>query len=337
MSDRISGSTSEQALGPVCHAVINTNRFDATLAAWRDFLGQRECFRDRLSERQARHWHAAALTGARQAWLMNELGEAWLCIIEDAEAEPVAPFTRRGWLALEVCVQNVDALFEELREGPFEILGEPADLDVSPNVRAMQVQGPAGEIVYLTEVRAEVPGFELARARCAVDRLFIPVALSADRASASRTWQAFAGIRTMQFDIRITVINRAWELPLERRHPVAVAQLGGGSLIEIDQLPGLRCQNHATGHLRSGIAMVGIEVRDLADLAAREATGELREGPFAGRCAALIRGYDNELIELIERRAEATAILRDQAMAASMQAPRPSQTSQPFATAGVAS
>jgi hypothetical protein len=41
----------------------------------------------------------------------------------------------------------------------FQVIGEQVNLDVSDNIRAMQVIGPAGEALYLTQVKAEVPTF----------------------------------------------------------------------------------------------------------------------------------------------------------------------------------
>ena len=249
---------------------------------------------------QARNWNAPGLAGANLVWLGNELGEPWLCVVEDDRAQPVNAFEHSGWLSLEVGARRVDALFENLRDSPFEILGEPADLDVSPNVRAMQVRGPAGEIVYLTEVRAEVPGFELARARCAVDRLFIPVLLASDRNQALETWEIFPDLEALRLNTRITVINRARGLPLTTKHPIATLQLAGGNLVEIDEIAGLRERPRAAGRLPPGLAVIGVAVSDLAVLPLPDAAYDVTEGPFAGRRAALIRGAAGELIELIE-------------------------------------
>ena len=97
------------------------------------------------------------------------------------DAEVVDPFRHQGWMSLEISVENVDALRPDLEGSPFRVIGEPANLDVSDDIRAMQAIGPAGEVLYLTEIKAEVPPFELPFARCAVDRLFIPVLLAPDR------------------------------------------------------------------------------------------------------------------------------------------------------------
>ncbi len=298
---------SKAAPGPTCHAVICTDRLQETVSAWCGHLRQRVHSRARLDAVQARGWGAPALAGARLVWLANALGEPWLCVLEDESAQPLDAFAHSGWLSLEVAVRHVDALFETLRGSPFEILGEPADLDVSPAVRAMQVRGPAGEVAYLTEVRAEVPGFDLARARCDVDRLFIPVLLAASRDQALKTWDCFPELAALRLETRITVINRARGLPVETRHPIATLQLAGGNLVEIDELDGLAKRPAAAGKLPPGLAMIGVEVHDLTGLGLPEPTYGLTQGPFAGRRAALVRGGAGELIEFIEVNEKSTS------------------------------
>lgn len=296
---------SGNAPGPTCHAVLCTDRLEDTVSAWCIHLRQREQVRGKLSAGGARNWNAPRLAGANLVWLGNELGEPWLCVVEDDRAPPVDAFQHSGWLSLEVGARRIDALREKLRDSPFEILGEPAALEVSPNVRAMQVRGPAGEVVYLTEVRAEVPGFELARARCEVDRLFIPVLLAADREEALKTWEMFPALRALRLETRITVINRARGLPPATRHPIAALQLAGGNLIEIDELEGLRERPRAAGGLPAGIAVIGVALPNAAAPPLPGVAYEVADGPFAGRRATLIRGAAGELIEFIEQRADA--------------------------------
>ena len=106
----------------------------------------------------------------------NKLGEPWLNIIQSPDEHPNIAFQNHGWLSLEISVADVDAVYEELKESSFEIIGLPANLDVSDDIKAMQAVGPDGEVLYLTEVKAPVPPFQLPFARCEIDRVFIAVA-----------------------------------------------------------------------------------------------------------------------------------------------------------------
>jgi hypothetical protein len=127
---------------------------------------------------------------------------------------------------------------------------------MSDAIRAMQVVGPSGEVLYLTEVKREVPPFDLPFARCSVDRLFIPVMTCPDREAALVHYEDLSGNEGLRFDTRITVISAALGLDREHRHPVATLQLRGSTLIEIDQVPGLRPAPFGGDLPPTGIALI---------------------------------------------------------------------------------
>jgi hypothetical protein len=231
------------------------------------------------------------------ALLANELGEAWLELIENPATKALDPFSHSGWFSLEICVADVDALRPAIDESLFKVIGEPANLEMSDNIRAMQVIGPAGEVLYLTEIKAPVPPFDLPTARCLVDRLFIPVILATDRSKTAAVYERLNGQDGMKFDTKITVINRARGLEISTQHPVCAQQLAGSNLIEIDQLDSLQPRS-GTGHkLPSGIVAITFAVRALPkDLPSQD----IKDGLFAGSKTACLRGEAGELIEMIE-------------------------------------
>jgi hypothetical protein len=248
-----------------------------------------------LSSAQSSAWGRPGLAGNPVTWLANELGEPWLQVIALPGLEPVDPFHHRGWFSLEINVESTDKLCPSLESSVFEVIGAPANLEVSDAIRAMQAIGPAGEVLYLTEVKAEVPPFELPFARCAVDRLFIPVMLTSDRDRSLRTYAELAGNDGLLFDTRITVINRARGLAIDTRHPVATLQLRGANLIEFDQIDGLADRPEHLG-LPPGIAWISFAVDSLP---AGASAHTVSQGPHAGRKAAFLRGAGKELYELI--------------------------------------
>lgn len=249
---------------------------------------------------EAGHWHCPGLAGTRVTWLANTLGEPWLRIIEAPQATYTEPFHRHGWLALEICVCDVDSLYRELEGSPFAIIGKPADLDVSPDIRAMQVVGAAGEVLYLTQIKAAVAGFDLPTARCAVDRSFIAVLLADNRARALTDYERFPATTGVKFETKITVLNRAHNLPVGQRHPVATIQLAGHNLIEIDELSGLRNHRHKPSALPPGISMMSLAAADLSALPVNQRIYTIPDGPYADCRASLLRGQNGELIEIIE-------------------------------------
>lgn len=271
------------SLGPCSAATVVCSDLAAGISAWGE-LEHTLHSRAQLSPAEAQRWGMPQAAGAPVAWLANALGEPWLRLIGDDTAAALPPFAHSGWLALEIAVQALDTLHARLRSSQyFRILGPPAELDVSPAIRAMQVQGPAGEVLYLTEITAPVAGFELPQARCRVDRLFIPVLLSTDRERSAQHFHRLGAQAPRFFDTRIGVINRARQLAADTRHPVATLQLAGSHLIEIDELGALQPRPAAACGLPAGIAVISMAT----------------QAPVASAAPHLLRGDAGELLELV--------------------------------------
>ena len=290
-------SLAAHLLGPALTATICTPDLDRSIEAWRGSLHHAVAGSGTLSAERAEQLGASRMAGARYARLANEPGEDWLELIEHCGAAELDPFAHSGWFSLEISVADVDHLRTTLDENMFRVIGEPANLEMSDNIRAMQVIGPAGEVLYLTEIKAEVPPFDLPFARCAVDRLFIPVILAGNRDTAAAVYEQLNGHAGMRFDTKITVINRARGLDISTQHPVCAQQLAGANLIEIDQLQGLRTRIRDDQTLPTGIVAITFSVNEIpTNLPHRVAT----QGPHEGCRTASLRGDAGELIQLVE-------------------------------------
>ncbi|MEM9305015.1 MAG: hypothetical protein AAGE01_23090 [Pseudomonadota bacterium] len=229
------------------------------------------------------------LAGAATAQLGPVGGDGhWLELVEDPEAVAIEAFHPPGWMALEVCVQGVDGFGASLRESPFAIAGEPANLAVGDAIRAMQVIGPGGEILYLTEIFDDLPPFELPRARFPVDQLFIPVLAASELDATLAFLEDVLEVAALRFDTRLGSLSRALGRDPESLYPVATMQLSGACLFEIDQLPGAP----APRPLRSqGIAAITLQTADAERLAARSGAMSTRQG-------VVLIGPDGERIVL---------------------------------------
>lgn len=284
-------------LGPTLRATLCTPSLERSIKAWEGSLHQHVHTRGQLDAVRATLLNAPGMAGAPFALLANELDEPWLELIENPATKALDPFAHSGWFSLEICVADVDALRPTIDESLFKVIGEPANLEMSDNIRAMQVIGPAGEVLYLTEIKAPVPPFDLPTARCVVDRLFIPVILASDRSETAAVYEQLNGQDGMKFDTRITVINRARGLEISTQHPVCAQQLAGSNLIEIDQLDSLQTRKGTGDNLPSGIIAITFAVETLPE----DHPGQvIRGGLFAGRKTACLRGEAGEWIELIE-------------------------------------
>lgn len=244
-------------LGRIASATLVARDLDPAEAGYRDGLGLAAVERFELTPADARHLDLPGLAGARGAWFGTAGAQPWLRVVEAPHARPIEPMHRHGWLSLEVLVGHVDRLAAGLTEPHWRILGPPADLDVSPAIRACQVLGPSGELMYLTEVKADVPPFELPRTDAPVAGLFIVVLSTPDREATARAWEMLAAREAWRFDTRITVLNRALDRPLPQRYPVAVLQLRERCLIEIDEVA-LDAPAAASRELVTGVHLVSI-------------------------------------------------------------------------------
>lgn len=252
----------EPLCGPVLHGTLVAPCADTVVAAYAGCFGFHVVSDQRIDPALAAAWDLAGVLGLRMVTMATASGASrWLRVIEVPECVPAAPLRRHGWMALEVSVQDVDLLAVVLRApgSPFRIIGQPAFLEISDKIRAMQVIGPAGEVLYLTEVRAPVPPFELPqRPADPVDCLFIPVLSAPDRASAARHYEQLAGRAALHVDTRITVLNAAFGCAPGFRYPIAVLQLAGCALIEIDEVGQAEAAPANACGLPSGIAMVSL-------------------------------------------------------------------------------
>jgi hypothetical protein len=194
-----------------------------------------------VSPPQAQAWRQPALANC-PSWTLAAPGAPPLMrVIELSGVLPRLTRHQHGWLALEVLVRDVDALAPQVAAAGFDIVGPPADLDVSPAIRAMQALGPAGEMLYLTEVKAPVPPFEIPLSATlpagqALGPLFIAVLSTPSRAAVLAALAPLAPKAVLSFETKITVLNRALGHELGKRWPVATVQWAGQSLFEVDEV-----------------------------------------------------------------------------------------------------
>ncbi len=239
------------------------------ISAYRDYLGLQLIADAPLPESLAAAWGKPALAGRRLVVMGADAADPsthWLRLLEVPGATAPAPMRQRGWLALEVLVRDVLALGRRLEGSPFRILGAPRPLSVSDDIWAMQVAGPAGETLYLTEVRAPVPPFELPmNARFTAERLFIPVLSAPDREAALAWYAARAGAATgsgLRFESRVSALSRALGLDPEHRRAVATLALAGRSVIEIDEVPEHPLPVPVAEGLPAGLAIVSLHTAE---------------------------------------------------------------------------
>lgn len=260
----------------------------------------------------AQLWCHPALAGRRSVLLhASQSPDTLLRLVES----PALPATRvaqpgHGWNAMEVLVRDPYSLADELQGSPFRLLIPPRPLPFDAAIHAMQVEGPAGELLYLTALPADRTILDLHAAQSRVDRPFIAILGCADVAAVLAFYSEALGTPTVSAAPTIVkVINDSFGLPDQYRVPLGIVKMPRDCLIEVDQLPAAAGPRpFATGELPTGFAVVSFECADLAALPVPwlQPPRALPEAPYRGRRAGLARGAAGELIELIESSLEAT-------------------------------
>jgi hypothetical protein len=250
--------------------------------AYTRWLRYRAVGRGAFPESMARACNAPSASGLPTLTLGPESGEpVHLRFVQDRASAGWRALTTHGWNCSEIVVRDVDALASELEDSPFRVIGPPASLQRFPMIRAMQVIGPVGECLYLTQIGAG-SGLRLPRAQSFVGRVFIVVAGGADLPALFRTYERFGNEFDPPVATRVRVISLANGLPPETDHRHGLVKLRDGTLIELDEYPDVtRPRPRSAGALPQGMALVTFAVRG-------------HEG------SRVIEGGAGELIELTE-------------------------------------
>jgi len=233
----------------------------------------------------------------------------YLRLVQGDVPDAYVPLRSFGWAAIEICVQDVRAVARRMADSPFEIIGPPREIPGLSAIYPMQVQGPDGEIVYFTQIRDDLPTFDLPRAGTPIDHLFILVMACSDLPASLRWMQRHTdlSIGNAGMDIEYTMIAKAFGLPLDSLHTIGMMAHERDAFVELDQYPDAATRRpHATGQLVPGASIGSLCTPDIDALyAAREAPwlsppGYHDSRLYAGKRSAAMHDPDGTLIEVIE-------------------------------------
>lgn len=294
---------SDPLLGPVVGATLLAPHLKFASHCYQSGMGYTLVREEVVSQQMCELWNTPRLLNSPVHVLAAANGHAWLRIVEDKQCQPTKPLKTHGWMALEVNVANVDVIRKEIDTTVFKVIGEPAYLQISDAIKAMQVIGPCDEVSYITQIDKPVPPFGLPMTTARTGSLFIPVLCTPNRDASLAFYESLNQVTGLKFNTKVTVLNNAWGHDIEHQYPVATIQLGGQCLFEIDQVPQAQSAVTNSGSLPSGIAMVTCMVDDLAFAAKQLALPvcEIHNAYYPTAKAILAKGPAGELIELVER------------------------------------
>jgi catechol 2,3-dioxygenase-like lactoylglutathione lyase family enzyme len=291
-------------LGPIEAVTSCIPALGPTEAAYTAHLGYRTVERGRVPAPLAAAWGAPQAAGRPYILLAPGQGETvYLRFIESPAAFTFRPHTTLGWNVTEINVGGVDRIAERLRGSPFRMVGPPATLSMNDAIRAMQVIGPEGELVYLTDIAVSPKTEHLPRTAEGVGRVFIMVLGVHSIEEASDFYGRLLGAdMSAVYPLSSNLINEPLGLAPDTELQLVLARLPGKFSIEIDALPpSVPRRRTLPDDLPMGPAIVSFAANELDALATRflgtPATGE--GVLYGGRRSAVIAGPAGELIELI--------------------------------------
>ena len=286
-------------LGRITAVTITSPDLDRVIDIYSKYLGYRLISSTTVSAEQAKIWDAENIEGSRMIFMSPESSnDFFFRFIEQDIDEDYVPFGTYGWNAAELIVKDVDQSAEKLIGSPFEVIGEPADLSFTDQIRAMQILGPSKEIIYLTQFKSKLDEFDSPSPRCDIDQTFI-VILAGENLDQMQSFlhQELSVKKAAPMQSRIRAISKVFDLPEDTKYKSAALAIRGQSLIELDEMPSkARPRACRPGYLPSGISIVSFIAHDSGLI---DKTYDSNIPRFEKFQASTIKGNSGELIEII--------------------------------------
>lgn len=250
-------------------------------------------------------WGTPANAGRRYAILEPaSMSDVFLRFVEGDHQPEYLPLRTYGWAAIEICVTDVLAVNERMKRSPFEIIGPPREIEGLPAIYPMQVKGPDGEIVYLTQIRHDLPAYDLPRAETLVDKLFICVLACSDMRRSARWFEDIVGLSFgREMTIEYTMLQNAFNTPPERLYTISTMVHERDVFLELDQYPEMASTRvHAPDALPPGFAMLTLKTPDFSRVRGDWITAPRhRDGAiYGGGRTGTLRAPDGALVEIVE-------------------------------------
>jgi len=289
-------------IGKISAVTIPSSDLSKSVEQYVNFLNYRLVDEGQVSKEEALAWKAEKIEGADYIVLQPENSNdfAFRFIKQESQGEYI-PFKSGGWNAAELIVRNVDEMAIRLSNSEFEIIGPPADLSFTDQIRAMQVIGPSSEILYLTEFKSKLPEFDSPEARCDVDQTFIVILAGSSMNQMQEFYcDSFNLDKAAVMDSRIRAISRVFGNPEDTKYKSAAMPIKDQCLIEIDELPdGSEIKSCQPGYLHPGISMVSFLAYD--DLYTDSIRYECNLTHLKGKKCSIVHGNEREIIELVHK------------------------------------
>jgi len=287
-------------LGKITAVTITTSDLNRIVEVYEKFLKYRVTKTGQITPKESSAWNADLLTNTDYVVVQPEKSDDFsFRFIHQPDQSNYIAFKSTGWNAAELIVEDVDELAVELENSPFKIIGAPADLSFTKDIRAMQVIGPANEILYLTQFKKNVPEFDGPKPRCSVDQTFIVILAGKSLDEMQDYFHNNFGLaKATIIESRIRSISRVFNYPEDTKYKAAALALKDQSMIELDELPKEGNNRFSIdGYLPAGIAMVSFLYYESPEASKNTYPSNLPS--HESILCSVQKGTTNELIELI--------------------------------------
>lgn len=291
-------------------ATIGTNNVAHTANLYKNWLNYKQVESGEVSEELALSWGAPEATGRPYVLMQGESGDdVYLRAVEVDVPSNYKALNSYGWNAVEMIVEDPDAIHKSLINSPFKHLAGPEGLGGGlSTIRAVQFKGTSEEVFYFTTETGDRTKSTLLTPRVDIDRPFILVLAGPDaRALMDFYISTFGAIEALYLKMPVELIATAQGLSPEHNYEIGLVRLNEFSnSIEIDGYPETTGPREvAHGDLPPGVSMATFSVRDLNQIDPDLfITAPIRSSSkaYQGNRSATIIGPAGELIELIEEK-----------------------------------
>ena len=259
-----------------------------------------------VSATLAASWGAHIMAGARTILLAPPSGaKSYLRFVESDLVTPPACYMTAGWNALEFTVASCDQAMESLLANGFTLLGAAEDLSFADGaLRAGQVLGPNGEVLYVTQINRQIDNFVLPHTKCLVDKMFIVILGSNNVEQSTQYYMTDHNAEKKDvFEAPVAFIADFHGIDRETVFYVGTVGLDPEHYIELDGMPDtITPRAVVDGAMPGGIAMMTFSTDTLEDHrpAARNGTTTESSKVYSGKGSLVVEGTQGEWIELIE-------------------------------------
>jgi hypothetical protein len=202
-------------------------------------------------------------------------------------------------------VADVHAVHARMQDSPFVVVGPPNAIASLPTIHPMQVEGPDGEFVFLTQILAAGAAEGLPSAHAPIDALFICVLGCQDLAACAQWFAQTLGLTVAPLiQIPYRTLSRALGMTPDTLHTITTASRDGRLFLELDpNPPGSVARTPAPGDLVPGVALVTLRHDRLDAIAGEWLTPPVaRDGAiYEGHRVGMLRTPEGALVEVVEQ------------------------------------